>query len=61
MGSIAPRPHGLDQPVAIEYGVNGRGRGSPDGMRQAAQQTLPDFACPPVRFLPLGAHDGRFD
>ena len=29
-------------------------------MRQAPQQTLPDLACVPVRFLPLGAYDGRF-
>jgi hypothetical protein len=29
-------------------------------MRQAAQETLPDLACAPVRFLTLGADDSRF-
>ena len=29
-------------------------------MGQAAQQTLPNLACAPVRFLPLGSYDGRF-
>ena len=31
-----------------------------DGIEQAAQQTLPDLACAPVRFLRLGSYDGRF-
>jgi len=30
--------------MAIQHGVNGGGGGSLDGMRQAAQQTLPDLA-----------------
>src|ERR1035438_5423033 len=58
-GSTVAPTHGLDQAMAIQHGVNGRGSRSLDGMRQAPQEALPDLTCPPVRFLPPGAHDGR--
>src|SRR4029434_10055384 len=51
LSPIAAPTHGLHQARAIEYGVNGRGGGSLNGMRQAAQQTLSDLACTPVRLL----------
>jgi len=59
-GSAAAPPHGLHQSMAIQHGVNSGGGGSLDGMWQAPQQTFPDFACAPMRFLPLGAYDRRF-
>ena len=57
-GSTAAPTHALEQPMAVQHGVNARGGGSLDGMRHAPQETVPDLACPPVRLLPLGAHDG---
>ena len=53
LGSTAAPTHGCDQTMTIEHGVNGRGGRSLDGMWQAPQQALPDFACAPVRFSRL--------
>ena len=59
-GSTATPAHGLNQSVAIQNGVNVRGGGSLDSMRQAPQETLSHLPCSPVRFLSLGASDRRF-
>jgi hypothetical protein len=57
---MAATTHGLDQAMTIEHSVNGRSSGNLDGMWQTPQQTLSDFACAPVRLLPLGSYDGGF-